>query len=121
MPDMRVLVGRELDAAVAERVMGWRDIHLSRLRSMGKQLIGKPNNTFEDVPPYSSDDNAARLARNRIAELGLEERFEYELCRLIGYYGRHPGFTMLQSTAEQQCRAALAAVDATNQDQQDGK
>lgn len=54
----------------------------------------------------SGCDNAARLVRNRIAELELWTEFYNELADLSS--GQ-----MIQSTARQQCIAALKAIDGS--------
>lgn len=116
MPDTKELTGRALDAAVAERVMGWKLAATSSAHDpqvYWSDVRGPNSGMVRSVASYSSDDNAARLVRNRIAELGLIPLFIAELPtpKKTGVGTNHYYFGMMQSTAEQQCRAALAAVE----------
>ncbi len=61
-----------------------------------------------EIHRYSTDDNAVRLVRDRIAELNIRDRFVEALYTLV----QEPGsdFNILQATPRQQCIAALEAV-----------
>ena len=101
---------RELDATVAEGVMGWEEVRVSEY---SHRLVGRPNadSPFADILKYSADDNSVRLVRNRIAELGLEDSFIMNLKQSgekhsqCGYW-----FEAMQQSPQQQCVAAILAV-----------
>ena len=89
---MADLTNRQLDAEVAEKVMGWpppeqgvKDFHLC----------------------YSTDHEAVAEVRAEIERRGLELEFTRNL-RLVG---PNVIWASLNATPEQQCRAALAAVE----------
>jgi hypothetical protein len=114
MKDFRELSDRELDALVAERVMGTRALRTAS----GK---GHYLNT-----PYTSDDNLARLVRDRIAELGMIAKYRHFLATQIWpantpldqFKGADEfAFRFEQATPRQQAIAALQALatDQTNQ------
>lgn len=105
------LSDRDLDALVAERVMGW--IHGEAYN--GEGLWKAPDDTLtpDDCFWPSTDDNAARLVRNRIAELGLQSEFRTALLDLLSWNVDHDTvvvFDAMQSTPRQQAIAALRAT-----------
>lgn len=101
LSDYEKLTDREIDALVALRFMRW---------GTAQTLPENPN-----LPHYSTDDNAARLVRDRIAELGLDEQFERALIILLGHLQysttRHPAFPLMQAPARIQMIAALQSLD----------
>lgn len=111
--DYSKLSDRELDALVAERVMGLKI----------KMFADEPHVVYDTavcksaytllVDAYSTDDNAARLVRDRIAELGLNYAFVCALDEITGDPERKsPVFDLMQATPRQQAIAALQALDA---------
>ena len=95
------LSGRELDEAVAVRVME------TPLRSDGTPWPG-------DVWPYSSNIEAARRVEDRIAELGLQSAYYRALLDIVANsisdrLFHH--FDLIHASAEQRSRAALAAME----------
>lgn len=118
------LTDRDLDAAIAERVMGWTLVEdLGTPMSWWKKPTTCALVRVYDFRP-STDDNAARLVRDRIEGLKLESRFMQILGVLIGEcedsvrdsralvsIGIGSAFDWLQATPRQQCIAALLALD----------
>jgi hypothetical protein len=138
------LSDRELDVLVAERVMGlvpcdgWRRINLGSAGGPAMmQVRDVPFYNPEDLPActhaygecfpidtgypgsgpakYSTDDNAARLMRDRIAELGLTEKF----ILLLGPSTHTNSYTaqifaIMQLPCRQQAIAALIALGGKN-------
>ena len=91
------MTDREIDALVSERLFG----------NAPQYIGGKPHYLTD---PYSSDDNAVRLVRDRIAERGLQEEFIRGIKP--GPSKSYPGqvFCFMQATPRQQCIAALMAL-----------
>jgi hypothetical protein len=121
--------GRELDALVAERVMGWKFIPLpKRNRSglcinCGRAVWDDPRNRQtelgicnEEDCRYSTDIAAAWLVEERIAELGLIDEYCIELNAIANAHWddgkRQPQrWQLIHATPEDRCRAALKAVE----------
>ena len=106
--DYSKLSNRELDAAIAERVMGWK------LEATMWQ-IGPADSIFLEHWNPSTDDNAARMVSARIAELGLADDFlqilRVELIR--GGKAALTAMSFMQATARQQAIAALETLDTS--------
>jgi len=108
---------RELDAAVAERVMGW---------VIGEPVSGDPDgipprpsgghfNYPVPVPSYSTDISAAYQMEERIKELGLIGEYCFYLNRIADAYwyaGEKQGrsWQLIHATPADRCRAALKAT-----------
>lgn len=147
MTDYDKLFDRDIDVFVATGLMDWRWIKLRSLSrpilmpksgvvgsSWGAFIDGYadkntipvttpeefPDNPPKSLPYYSTDDNAARLVRDRIAELGLIAEYRGYLATLI-WPANTPAsqfkgpdefaFSFEQATPRQQCVAALRAVE----------
>lgn len=115
------LSGRSLDAAVAEKVMqrkvswsaaiygDWMD------RSSGRDDV--------HVARYSSSVEAAMQVEDRIAERGLQNDYIAHLWSVVGATRNGINFwtadnfkafwLCVHATAEQRCRAALAAIESS--------
>jgi Outer membrane efflux protein len=85
--------GRELDALVAQHVMGWKSVHRLDIGKGGKrdQYRGKKPDKLgrwrsADVRHYSTNPADAYLIAPRMKELGLWERYVKELSKTT----RHP-------------------------------
>lgn len=121
------LVGRELDAAVAERVLGWTELStkygpLCGQHPESEDSLRKYGPT--SVPSYSTDIAAAmevlnkadglwELSRYPYLDDDAEEDTPYTLlysCRLR--FGDHLGSAEGDTAPEAICRAALNAVKA---------
>lgn len=109
--DYEKLTDRHRDALVAERIMGWRNV---MYYPQSDQCSGEPAGVVGqiEIPFYSTDDNAARLVRDRIAELGLELKFALFLESSIELNNIHRlVFNYMQTTPRQQGIAALQSLD----------
>ena len=109
---MTELEGRELDAAVAERVMGVdkeQEIDLAILDPVGVTDSFRATIWANILPHYSTDIAAAWLVEERIKELGLESEYSEALLNITDA-SEH--FEMIHASPEDRCRAARMAVEA---------
>jgi hypothetical protein len=114
--DYSKLTDREIDALVAEKLFQY--VLANGPPISEPRYIAGPGLPFALVPNYSSSDHAARLVRNRIAELGLHGPFLKHLDFSAAFDGDGTiGFIQqcewlrMQATPRQQCEAALRALD----------
>jgi hypothetical protein len=105
--------GPELDALVAQNVMGWKNVHRLDIGKGGKRdrYRGKKPDRLgrwrsADVPLYSTDPTDAYLIAPRMKELGLWERYLKELSKMT----RAKGLPVDWAPPDQSCRAALKVV-----------
>jgi hypothetical protein len=99
--------GAELDALVAERVMGWMDVRpVSKSDYSGKKQDRAGRWRSARVPDYSSDPLLAYEVEERIKELNLSHRYTEELTEIV----RTKDLPADWATPEQRCKAALNAV-----------
>lgn len=119
--------GRDLDARIAERVMGWRNIRNIEDDGRARELVGsRPGSTYEweVVPRYSTERVAALIVEDRISALKLSARYMAKLIAALDIpiepYPQHAAmFTVYEMSlwhlrrAEPHhiCRAALGAVE----------
>jgi hypothetical protein len=119
--------GRELDAEVAERVFGMVWCRLNRRDKSAILRLAKdaPNyypaqdsdeRLIESADNYSSDLNKAARVEDRIRELGRAEAYVWQLIKAHEGTMRFPNtvehlYPLVFATAEQRCRAALAAIE----------
>lgn len=120
--------GRELDALVAERVMGWADINQGTRKWTGIPP-GRRSDTFSlaqfvAVSHYSTDIAAAWIVTRKIKDLDLKHEYVVALVNII--FANVKGgvectmnwlkatsdfaWLMIHATPEQRCQAALKAV-----------
>ena len=102
-------VGSELDAQIAERIMGWKEVHpqdKARVVFWGKKQDKAGRWRSARVPDYSTEPGLASEVEERIRELGLFERYTKELARIAQAQGLPAGW----AAPAQRCRAALKAV-----------
>lgn len=102
--------GSELDALVAEAVMGWRDV---RRESAGSGYRGKRPDKLgrfrtARVPPFSTEPREAAALRPRLEQLGRLGKFLKELEKSA----RAEGMPAEWAPPDYLCRAALKAVGA---------
>jgi hypothetical protein len=104
-----VQLGAELDALVAERVMGWKDVH-PQAKQAGVYWGKKPDKAGRlrsaRVPDYSTELSLAYEVEDRMKELGLFERYTKELSDITRAKGLPPPW----ASPDQRCRAALKTV-----------
>jgi hypothetical protein len=112
---------RELDAQVAEQVMGWRNTSNAYvINGLGGDDPAQPNRGIQRVPRYSASIEAAMQVENRIAELGLQTRYVLELAKIVDPRSNRNDAVMslwwalVHATSEQRCRSAYAAVKDQN-------
>jgi hypothetical protein len=111
----KLKAGRELDALVAQHVMGWKSVRRLDISTGGKrhQYRGKKPDKLgrwrsADVRHYSTNPADAYLIAPRMKELGLWERYIKELSRVA----RVKGLPIDWATPDQSCLAALRVVKA---------
>lgn len=104
--------GRELDALVAEKVMGWQDITDEHWGvppgAMGDSWAASP---FEPAPPYSTDITAAW----QIMDYMLEQNDQQLFLRFAHAVRSAPEGDLVahvHTAARRICLAALRAVGA---------
>jgi hypothetical protein len=105
----RLSAGPELDALVAERVFGWKDVKRhSRSESdyRGKKQDKAGRWRLARVPPYSIDPVLAYQIEERMKELNLLVRYQKELSKI----SRAKGLPADWASPDQRCRAALKTV-----------
>jgi hypothetical protein len=102
-------VSSELDALVAERVMGWKDVrpqNKAKIVYWGKKQDKAGRLRLARVPDYSTEPLLAYQIEDRMKELGLSEQYSKELSNIV----RSKGLPVDWASPEQRCRAALKAV-----------
>ena len=130
--DIDKLEGREMDALVAERVMGcekvyWRELNgnkqvfcdcLDEFDIRGRLHEARNANIPMLLAYYSTDIAAAWLVEERIKELGLIEEYCMQLNRIANNtWDWRDGmknallWQLIHATPEDRCRAALKALD----------
>ena len=84
----KLKAGRELDALVAQNVMGWKSVQRLDIGKGGKRnpyRDKKPDKLgrwrFADVRHYSTNPADAYLIASRMKQLGVWERYVKELSR----------------------------------------
>jgi hypothetical protein len=111
MPAVEKLsAGADLDALVAEAVMGWKNV---RRENGGAGYVGKRPDKLgrfraARVPPYSTEPREAAALGARLEQLGLSTKFSAELAKSA----HAEGMPAEWAPPEQLCRAALKTVGA---------
>lgn len=100
--------GPELDALVAEAVMGWKDV---RRESGGAGYRGKKPDKLgrfrnARVPPYSTEPREAAAIHPRLETLGRAGKFSKELQKSA----HAKGVPAEWAPPDELCRAALKAM-----------
>src|ERR1043166_3365871 len=97
----------ELDAQIAERVMGWKDVHSkSKNDHWGKKQDKAGRWRSARAPDYSGEPGLAYDVEERIKELGLFDRYTKELSKIV----RTKGIPADWAAPDQRLRAALKTV-----------
>lgn len=102
-------VGSALDAQIAERIMGWKEVHPqdnARVVYWGKKQDKAGRWRSARVPDYCTEPSLASEVEDRIKELGLFHRYTNELEKIAQSKGLPSGW----ASPEQRCRAALKTV-----------
>ncbi len=105
------LKGRELDAAVAEHVMGWEWRAKDGNCGDGSMAWFTGNEDTGDTftPEFSTDLNHCREAEMKMAEIGKGVHYVFAVNSLLSEGQVNP-FGLLTAPAEVRCRAMLLAV-----------
>jgi hypothetical protein len=100
--------GPELDAAVAETVMGWKDVRretgTAGFRGKRPDKLGRFR--AARVPPYSTEPREAAALGPRLEQLGRFQQFLKELAKSA----HAAGVPAEWAPPDHLCRAALSAV-----------
>lgn len=130
MPDYDAMSDREIDAAVAVKVMGWPTVddetpyrhvkqnHAGLVTSNGR--VGKFGVGLipHDFSP-STDANAARQVGERMKTLDLQSQWVSEVMRRV-FDASQPGgdqsYRMIQCDSRTRCIAALIVMDQQEAD-----
>lgn len=112
------MAGRELDALIAEKVMGWTDLEVGLHSGILKQLGKKPDRTFDStmsvVPRYSEDIGAAWQVVEKLARpMDTSDRAQRVCDVFHGALGMSDIlYDHASKAAREICLAALKAVGA---------
>src|SRR3954454_19772256 len=98
--------GPQLDALVAERVMGWKDLKPQSDRYWGRKKDKAGRWRRAAVHEYSQEPTTSYLVEERIKELGLFAKYEKELAKQTQAQKLPSGW----ASPDQRCRAALKTV-----------
>lgn len=118
-------MSRELDAQIAEQIMGavwlyWPIRESRALRYDAKRWTLKPYkpgdlltapDELDDVHPYSTNLNYTRLAEQRMIELGKGEDYARALSDALNMSARQSyTLSLLTAPAEARCKAMLSVL-----------
>ncbi len=125
--DIDALTGRDLDAAVAEVVMGLKRVFSLDSNWIGNDgTVGQAVKEFKDLKEYSADERYVREVEAEIERRGLHYQYAAHLAmgfgiEAFGFTGKNFNnaaplagnlFALITATPTQRCRAALKAVMA---------
>jgi hypothetical protein len=98
--------GPELDAVVAEKVMGWKDLKRQSDRYWGRKPDRAGRWRRAAVDDFSCEPGASYRLDERMRDLGVFERYQKELAK-ISHAQNLPSDW---ASPDQRCRAAIKAV-----------
>ena len=102
----KIPAGPELDALVAERVMGWKDLKRQSDRYWGRKKDKAGRWRRAAVEDYSHEPAMAYLVEERMKELGVFKEYEQELAKIAAAHKLPAGW----AAPDQRARAALKAA-----------
>jgi hypothetical protein len=102
----KIPAGPELDALVAERVMGWKELKRQSDRYWGRKKDKAGRWRRAAVDDYSHEPAMSYLIEGRMRELGLFKPYEKELAKITLASKLPAGW----AAPDQRCRAALKTV-----------
>ena len=102
----KMQAGFALDALVAERVMGWKDVQRQESRSWAKKKDKAGRWRRVAVPNFSGEPTMAYAIDERMKELGLAEKYSKELGKMT----HAKNVPVEWATPYQRCRAALKTL-----------
>ena len=96
----------QLNALVAERVMGWKELKRQSDRYWGRKKDKAGRWRRAAVHDYCHEPTTAYLIEERMKELGLFEQYERELAKIA----RAQKLPSSWASPDQRCRALDAAL-----------
>jgi hypothetical protein len=102
----KIPAGPELNALVAERVMGWKDLQRQSDRYWGRKKDKAGRWRRAAVHDYCHEPTTSYLIEERMRELGLLDKYEQELSRMT----QARKLPALWASPEQRCRAAVKTM-----------
>jgi hypothetical protein len=98
--------GAELNALVAERVMGWKDLQRQSDRYWGRKKDKAGRWRRAAVQEFCQEPATSYLIEERMKELGLLQAYERELTKLT----KGEKLPAAWASPEQRCRAAVKTL-----------
>src|SRR5262245_33916638 len=105
-PIDKILSGRKLDALIAEKVFGWRNVHEHEGALVGRKQDKAGHWRTAKVVNYSTNPLHAYSIEDRMKQLGRLERYQKELSKIV----RSKKIPADWASPDQRCRAAINAV-----------
>jgi hypothetical protein len=105
VPD-KIPSGPKLDALIAEKVFGWKNVHKHDGALVGKKQDKAGHWRRAKVPSYSTNPLHAYSIEERMKQLGRLDRYQKELSRI----SRAKHIPSDWASPDQRCRAAIKAV-----------
>jgi hypothetical protein len=99
--------GPELNALVAERVMGWKDLERQSDRFWGRKRDRAGRWRRTAVHDFCHEPTTSYEVEERMKELGLVAEYERELAKLT----KGKNLPAAWAAPEQRCRAALKVMN----------
>jgi hypothetical protein len=104
-PD-KIPPGPKLDALIAEKVFGWKNVHKLESSLVGKKQDKAGHWRLAKVPYYSTNPLHALSVEDRMKQLGRLDRYQKELAKIT----RSKNIPSDWASPDQRCRAAIKAV-----------
>lgn len=102
----KIPAGPELNALVAERVMGWKELKRQSDRYWGRKKDKAGRWRRAAVHDYCHEPTTSYLIEERMKELGLFDRYEKELAKIA----RAQKLPSSWASPDQRCRAAVKTM-----------
>lgn len=99
----KIPAGPELNALVAERVMGWKELKRQSDRYWGRKKDKAGRWRRAAVHDYCHEPATSYLIEERMKELGLLDKYEKELAKIA----RSQKLPSPWASPDQRCRAAV--------------
>jgi hypothetical protein len=102
----KIPAGPELNAIVAERVMGWKELRRQSDRYWGRKKDKAGRWRRAAVHDYCHEPSTSFLIEERMKELGLFEQYERELAKIT----KARKLPSSWASPDQRCRAAVKTM-----------
>jgi hypothetical protein len=102
----KIPAGPELNALVAERVMGWKELKRQSDRYWGRKKDKAGRWRRAAVHDYCHEPTTSYLIEERMKELGLFDQYERELTKIA----RAQKLPSSWASPDQRCRAAVKTM-----------